>query len=235
MPSIKPFDDGGFATKIIQLTQYDIGLLGKLGTRKNISLIEEGAGKILINYFEHYIDAIARSNRLRFHHVYEFDQTGDKKARLFKGQVTPSTQGTKISFSFTPAKKPNRFGYKFSNKAQVMEDGKTVIVRPKRSTYLVYVLDDGRFVKTSKPSVIKNPGGDEVKGALASEFRHFTATQARRVLDEYLFFERINDNIKRKRRIVIPRINNTTLTNAAQQAAMDAHEIALGVRNSSVN
>jgi len=227
MVAIKPFDDGKFAAKVIALTKYDRSILTNVHRGKNRSMIEAGAAKLLLRYFEFYVDARARSNPSMLHHVYEFDMTGKMEARLFRGKVSESPVGAIISFSFKTSKVPNRFGYMFYSKAQIMEDGTTVIIKPKNSKYLQYRLKNGRFIKTQKPSVVPKPGG-EVKNNFRNEFDQFTAIQVNKVLADVRFFERINDKIAESRDRIVPRINSSTLSNFAAQAALDATVIAMG-------
>lgn len=227
MVSIKTFDDGNFSKKIISLTKYDSAILTNVHKGKNKSMIEAGAARLLMRYFELYLDARARSNPSMLHHVYEFDMTGKKEARLFKGKVAESPAGAIISFSFRPTKRPNRFGYMFFNKAQIMEDGTPVLIKPKHSKYLQYKLKNGRFIKTQKPSFVPKPGG-EVKNNFRSEFDQFGSVQAKQVLSDFKFFERINDKIAAQRDRVVPKINTSTLSNYVAQAALDAAVIAMG-------
>jgi hypothetical protein len=221
-------DTDGFPEKVIALTRYDINLLTALHIKpQNKMVIERGAADIVATYFEEYMDARARSNPEKFHHIYEFGQIGDRDKRLFKKNLSSTTVGTTISFSFRPAKRPNREGYLFANKASIMESGETVIVRPKSSKYLMYKIDEtGAFVKTNKPSVIRNPGGKYVKGSFKNEFENFTSIQARRVLKEYRYFERITKRIKEKRSVVVGRINKSNISSMAAQANQDAAKIA---------
>lgn len=226
MATLKAFNDGGFSKKIFSLTSYDSALLRDVHFGKNKQLIEMGAAKLVVKYFEHMVDAKARSNPSSLHHVYEFDRSGDKEARLFKSKVTNSPVGAVISFSFIDAKQPNRNGYMFYKKAEIMESGTTVIIKPRKSKFLSYMLDDGRFVKTQKPSVVTNPGGP-VAGNFSSELNEFTGYQASKVLKEFRFFEKVNDNIVMKRQQIVPRINALSISNYASQAKLDATKIAM--------
>ena len=226
MSSLKAFKDGNFSAKVFSLTKYDSTLLTTVHHGPNRQLIEVGAAKLVTRYFEHLVDAKARANPSSLHHVYEFDKVGEKNARLFNSKLTPTSKGVVISFNFKKTKFPNREGYMFYQKAQVMEDGKTVIIKPKRAKSLRYTLSDGRIVVTKKPSVVTNPGGDEVKGSFNSEFSRFTVYQANRVLKEFKYFERVNANIENKRRRIIPQINTAPLTNYAQRAIIDSGKIA---------
>lgn len=231
MPSLKPVNDGGFIQKIFTLTEYDMSLLKNVHSKKNKALIESGAAKLVVSYFEHLIDAKARVNPSSLHHVYEFDMAGTKEARLFSSRVDQTPAGALITFRFKDTKYPNRNGYMFYKKAQIMEAGSTVIVKPRNSKYLKYKLKNGRFVVTQNPSIITNPGGD-VAGNFEAELKDFNGTQAGVVLREFKYYDKVNDNIKRKRTMIVPRINRQTLANAIQQGKVDASRIALEANNS---
>lgn len=220
-------DTGGMPEKILAMTQYDTTLLTKLHANKeNKAMIERGAANLIAEYFMRTIDARARANRTRFHHVYEWDKEGDSNSRLFKKNVTSTPAGAVIRFSFTKSKEPNRNGYVFANKAQVMESGQTVVIKPRSSKFLVYEINGNKIV-TQKPSVVQNPGGPEVQGSFASEWKEFSYSQARSVLKQFRYFEMINANIKSKRRIVIPRINRGMITGMIGEASKDAELIAM--------
>ena len=220
-------DTGGMPEKILALTEYDMALLNRLHVKKdNKMLIEKGAANIIAEYFMRFVDARARASHKRFHHVYEWDKTGDSNARLFKKNITPTPAGTVIKFSFTKSKEPNRNGHIFANKASVMEYGETVVIRPKSSKFLVYQID-GRQIVTSQPSVVENPGGVAVQGSFASEWKNFSHYQARGVLKQFKYFELINQAIKTKRKVVIPRISRGMISGMISEASKDASSIAM--------
>lgn len=220
------FSDGGFSQKVVSLTTYDMSVLSSLHMNQaNKQNIERGAANIVARYFDSYIDAKARANPKSLHHVYEFDMAGDSNARLFKGQIKSTPAGAVISYRFVKAKKPNREGYPFENKASVMELGEPVVIRPKRKDFLQYKLDDGRFVRASM-SVVENPGGD-VAGNFANEVKSYTSNKAKTVLREFGYFEKINSAYKAKRKVVVPRINSGTMQNAKMQAEQDARMISV--------
>lgn len=224
MPSKKTFNDDDFAKKIIALSNYDCSLVSTVYESQR-GLIEAGAAKILVKYFEHLVDAKARANPELLHHVYEFNMSGKKEGRLFKSKIIQTDVGAVVSFSFKPSKKPNNNGYMFYNKAQVMESGQTVIIRPKKSKYLVYRLNDGRFIKTSKPSIVSNPGGP-VKGNFEKEFNQFMSVTGNIVLKNSKYFERINSMIELKRDITAPSINRLTTLNFVAKGTADGMSIA---------
>jgi hypothetical protein len=226
----KAFNTGKFAEKVMALSTYDSMILQNLYINPvNKQKITRGAAFFLKNYFNEYVDSRARQSPNSYHHIYEFDQTGKSTGRLFKAIVGNTGEGSStLTYTFTPAKMPNRDGYPFPNKATVMEEGETIVVTPKRARYLKYELDDGRFV-TSEKSVINNPGGPEVRGSFESTFRTFMAGQAQAVLEKQGYYRRIEQAMITKRRLVIPRINAGSVAVAADRAKIDAMNIASGV------
>lgn len=229
MAKLKVFNPGKFSEKVMALATYDGTVINSLYlSPTNRESINRGAAFVVKNYFNQYLDMQARSNPKAYHHVYEFNRTGDSNSRLFKATVTSNPTAAVLSFSFTPAKNPNEYGYSFPNKATVMEEGSTIIITPKNSEYLKYALKDGRFV-TSKKSVINNPGGPYVRGSFESTFREFNNTQGQLVLQRLGFFRKIERGLAEKRRVVIPRINSGRVSSMIRQAQTDAHLIAQGV------
>lgn len=225
----KAFDTGKFAEKVTALSTYDSVILQNLYVNPvNKQKITRGAAFFLKNYFNEYMDSRARQSPRAYHHVYEFDQTGQSSARLFKATVGNTGEGSAtLTYTFTPAKTPNRDGYPFPNKASVMEAGETIVVTPKKSRYLRYQLRDGTFV-TSEKSVITNPGGTEVRGSFESTFRTFMMGQAQAVLEKHGYYRRIEQSMIVKRKMVVPRINAGAVAHAAQRAKIDAMNIASG-------
>jgi len=227
--AVKAFNTGKFAEKVLAITSYDGTLISDLYLNPtNKQKINRGAAFIIKNYFNEYMDSNSRQNSKAYHHVYEFNKVGERNSRLFKATVTDTVDGAVLSFNFTQARNPNKQGYAFPNKAEVMENGETLIINPKRGKYLKYRLEDGRFV-TSTQSVVENPGGDYVQGSFEAAFKNFTQTQGVQVLQRFGFFKRIERGIIEKRRLVVPRINSGIVTNMIATAKKDADLIAQGV------
>lgn len=231
--AVKVFDTGKFSEKILALSTYDGTILKNLYVNPvNKQKINRGAALLIRAYFNEYIDSRARQNPSAYHHVYEFDKTGDSSARLFESKVINSLDGSAvINYTFRPAKDPNREGYPFPNKAEIMESGQTIIITPKKSRYLRYTLEDGRFV-TSERSIVTDPGGPQVKGSFGSTFMAFMASQGGSLLQRLGFFQKIEQAMINKRRLMIPRINSGITADANMRGKMDAMNIADGVVSS---
>lgn len=223
------FNTGKFAEKVTAMAMYDSNVITQLYENPvNKQKIVKGAAFLIKNYFDEYIDSKARQDSSKYHHVYEFDQIGKKNARLFKGSVSSEMESAIISYKFTMSKTPNKFGYLFSNKAQVMEDNNPIIVKPKKEKYLKYALSDGSFVTTSQ-SVIEHPGGEEVKNSFQNTFYNFIETQAELILGKFGFYEKLEAMLVEKRRVAISRINSGATNIGVTQAFTDAQVISEGV------
>lgn len=224
------FNTDKFMEKVLALANYDSTLLYDLYINPlNKQKINRGAAFLIKNYFNEYMDARARQNPSAYHHVYEFDKTGQSSARLFKCNVTNTPDGSAIiNYNFTQAVEPNKNGYLFANKAEVMEKNDPLVITPNSKEYLQYQLEDGQFVK-SKRSIVENPGGVEVTRSFENTFNRFMTTQPAILLQKFGFFNRIEQGLIQKRKLSIPRINKGMISNARQMAKLDADQIAEGV------
>lgn len=118
--------------------------------------------------FGAYIDSQARVKPKSLHHVYEWRLLGSPEGRLFKLKPL-SSEGLSLkidseflmSKTLVPYKK--RKGskrYKFENKAEVMESGMPVVIRPKASKRLVFEIDGLTVFMPKGASVtVASPGG----------------------------------------------------------------------------
>jgi hypothetical protein len=225
----RAFNTGKFSEKVLALSTYDSTLITDLyNNTANKQKIIRGAAFLIKNYFEEYMDARARQSPSSYHHVYEFDRTGDKSARLFKGTVTNSNDGAVITYKFTQAKNSNREGHEFPNKAETMEKNDPIMIYPKNAKYLQFRLDSGKFVK-SEGVYVRNPGGPEVTNSFEKTFDNFMKTQGYVALQKFGFFKRIEQSIISKRKLVIPRINSGIVSDALRTARRDAAQISGGV------
>lgn len=130
--------------------------------------------------FGDYIDSKATVSPKSLHHVYEWDQTGVKEARLFKlNRISDIGLGFTVNYelmdskSFVPAK-GSRNRHVFIKKAEVMEQGKTVIITPRFSERLVFELDgETIFMPKGQSVTVTKPGGVATKNSFISAYKHF--------------------------------------------------------------
>jgi hypothetical protein len=138
-------------------------------------------------------NARARGNRQSFHHIYEWNQVGTQKGRLFNlvrtrvqggrlvitSQFYESNTPVPISKSLASVGRSGRSAsskHIFRNKANVMEDGKPVRIRAKYANALVFASGRGlAFVPKPHSVLVRNPGGKFVKGSYTRHFREWFA------------------------------------------------------------
>lgn len=227
--ALKVFNTGKFSEKIMALSTYDSTILYEMYQNPvNKTKINRGAAILVKNYFSQYVDARAKKDHASYHHVYEFNKTGDSSSRLFRCDVKSTPDGSAtISYSFVPAKIPNDRGYMFENKAQVMETGQPLSINAKNQEYMKFMLEDGRFV-TTKHVTVENPGGPAVKNSFENTFNRFMATEPLLILKKSRYYERIELAMIMKRKLMIPRINSGIVSDAIARAKMDASMITSG-------
>jgi len=120
-----------------------------------------------------YIDSKARMNPSSLHHVYEWNETGEKGSRLFNINVDATKYSITFSGNFLSSKKPSsESGQIFAEKARIMENKISVTVSPNNSSVLAFE-DDGETVFTASSVYISHPGGDEVAGSFGRVIEEF--------------------------------------------------------------
>jgi hypothetical protein len=204
----------------------------------NIKMIESWVIEGLAVDFYDYIDAKAKTDRKKFHHIYEFGEIGQPNSRLFKVISARNTtgsggfeKGTRASVRFLNAKKPtpesSSFSgkqYVFKNKALVFERGTPIKIKPNNSRNLLVFPEnkkgtgeDRKWVFTEKPVIIQNPGGKRTTGALANTFRYYARVWSAQYLKEDLKW--LNSLIKEAARRGAPKKASSSATRAAAQKA----------------
>ena len=151
--------------------------IGTLRTDYNREQIAKAVFTISGKAFIKNTNAIAGASRLRFHHVYEWGQTGNDNKRLFDITRT-SVRGGRLTISSTfkdsrstvPTKGGSNKPHVFRKKATVMEAGRPIRITPKNGKMLVFPGRDGNMVFTKK-SFVRNPGGNAVKGSFNSHMK----------------------------------------------------------------
>ena len=160
-----------FVKQMNNIVQYSIGFIDgvQLGKKDLLSGVAIDIKELL----GQYIDANARMNPEQLHHVYEWHQVGEPGARLF--DIDYVVSGTGLSFSSTLMQsKSVKSGstVPFYNKANVMEAGITVNIKPVKGSTLVFE-DGDQTVFTKNDITVKNPGGNFVQGSYEETFREF--------------------------------------------------------------
>lgn len=134
--------------------------------------------------FGDYVDAKARISPRSMHHIYEWGQTGSPSGRLFKLIELPTNGlGLKINYelldsqSFVPSKNSNN-RHVFIKKAEVMENGQTVVIRPRHSERLVFDINGYTVFMPKGDSVtVTKPGGVATKNSFITAYKYFFTGQ----------------------------------------------------------
>ncbi len=107
-----------------------------------------------------FIDTNARVSPSTLHHVYEWYKNGSPEARLFDIDYTVSNMGLSFISNFKQSSTVGQGSTEpFRNKAEIMENGTRVIIKPRFADALRFEVD-GEVVYTKKPVVVENPGGN---------------------------------------------------------------------------
>jgi hypothetical protein len=144
-----------------------------------------------------FVDASARINPKRLHHVYEWNKIGNRNHRLYyvtdpivgrayrgKTFITMNVNFLNSKTRVPPAGFPYERAHVFKLKAEIMEKGKSLKIFPKRGRFLVFLHPDaigkrGRkakndFVFATKVTV-KHPGGKLAKNGFKETLSAFYA------------------------------------------------------------
>ncbi len=158
-----------FTKTMNNIIDYSFGFID--GTNRGKQMFFDSLGKQTVEVLKKYIDTNARMNPNLLHHVYEWYQTGSPKARLYELNYTSNSMGVSFKSTFKQSTSiPNGSKVPFYNKASIMEQGSTVIIKPKKTALAFEV--DGEEVFTRKPVTVQNPGG-EVSGEFEKIFDSF--------------------------------------------------------------
>lgn len=166
------FDTKDFIKTMNNVIKYSDGFITE--TRSSRHRIASKVAKTSINSFYQYLDGLARVHPGMLHHVYEWGEVGNPGSRLYQLKMSISSAGTvRVNSSFLQSTSiPDNGTEPFYDKAEVMEEGQTVVVSEKEAQALFFEVD-GEEVFRRGPIVIPNPGGQEVRGSFVKAFNEF--------------------------------------------------------------
>lgn len=166
------FDTKRFMKDMNNIIQYSVGFIE--GAQKGKKVFLAKVGEMTQELLYDFIDANARVNPSMLHHIYEWQQTGSPDSRIYDVNYTVSNLGLSFRSSFRQSttiqdgsKEP------FYNKAEVMEKGIPVVIKPKKAEGVLVFEDNGETVFTRGPIYIQNPGGEATEGAFEKTFNNF--------------------------------------------------------------
>jgi hypothetical protein len=168
------FNDKNFLREINNIAEYSKGFLegverGKYGMLANV-------GQSMTILMGEFIDSNARANPQMLQHVYEWYSSGNRSERLFDIHFMLMRNGIAFDYTFRQSQSI-KSGSKvsFYDKAQIMEEGRSVTIKPRNKDFLSFDVD-GEQVFTSKPVDVKNPGGSYAIGGLQKTIESFFST-----------------------------------------------------------
>lgn len=168
------FNDKTFLKEMNNIIDYSNGFLegierGKQGMLANV-------GQSMTVLMGEFIDSNARANPQMLQHVYEWYNSGNRSERLFEIHFMLMRNGISFDYTFRQSQSV-KSGSKvsFYDKAQIMEEGRSVKISPRNKDILSFVVD-GEQVVTSKPVEVSNPGGSYAIGGLQRTVEAFFST-----------------------------------------------------------
>lgn len=165
-------DMSDFTRTMNGVIDYSKGFLD--GVQIKEPLFNNELGQVIKVACGKYIDSSARVDPTSLHHVYEWGAVGDPGGRLFDINVKADNMFIRFDFFFIKSKTtaPGS-SVPFENKAEIMESGMSVTVKPRNSDTLVFEGDDGEMVFTQDAITIENPGGPNTSGSFERVVREF--------------------------------------------------------------
>ena len=168
---IVSFDFKKFQKTMNNVVDYSYGFID--GIEKGKPKFLEKLGREVIVALSQYIDLNARANPSAMHHVYEWYRTGSPASRLFDIDFVVNKNGLVLFSNFKQSRSMSADATTpFFNKAKIMEQGRTVVIKPKSGSVLAFE-DGGQTIFTKKPITVRSPGGDEVQGSYEKVFDEF--------------------------------------------------------------
>lgn len=165
------FDTKKLTKTINNVIQYSDGFISE--TRDSKQKIVNKMAVTGINSFYDYLDGLARVHPTILHHVYEWGEVGNPLQRLYELNLSVSSRSATIGAEFLESTSiPTGATEPFYNKAEVMENGETVIVSEKEAQALFFEIDGEEFFRKG-PITIANPGGEAVRGSFVEAFNQF--------------------------------------------------------------
>jgi hypothetical protein len=162
---------------------YDAMVLSKLTANDEFkNLFKTTIFNQIEKDFGNYVDAQARVKPKSLHHVYEWNKAGVPTARLFN-LYTIGTNGLsfKINYNFKLSKSPvpskdkkQKKKYVFANKADVMEAGMPIVIRPRSAERLVFEMDgETVFMPKGSSVTVGKPGGSQASHQFSLSYGRF--------------------------------------------------------------
>lgn len=164
------FDNKTFMQEMTNIIDYSIGFTQ--GMQKGKTKLLDDLGGYISEMASEFIDANARLDPAKLHHIYEWTKTGSPNARLFDISYTVKSTGLSFTSKFKQSQSiKDGSNVPFYNKAQIMEDGVAVTISPREAQALAFEIN-GQTIFTKGDVIVENPGGN-VAGQFQNVFDLF--------------------------------------------------------------
>lgn len=196
---------------IQQELDLKIGGIEVLQSQEVLSALSGAVFTISSKTFIKAMNMEAKSKPKAYHHIYEWNQIGQNKSRLFFLSKVESSIGTLIIKPFfkqstTPVPinpellLPGKTGKVvtaktvFRDKASVMESGNPVVYRTSRP---VPIFEGGKINFIAAGTMVQNsyPGGKEVKGSFEKFFKLWFSTKVSSIISSSGMIGQIDSTI----------------------------------------
>lgn len=164
------YNNKQFQKEMNNIINYSVGFIDGIGRGKKA--MYAALGPQISELASQFIDANARVSPELLHHVYEWHRAGSPEARLFDIDFTISNIGLTFKTSFKQSSSiKDGSNVPFYNKANIMENGIGVTIRPKKAQALRFEID-GQEIFTSREVRVENPGG-QTEGQFKNAINNF--------------------------------------------------------------
>lgn len=151
------FDDSDLMKKFTNALEYSAGFFE--GVENGKPNLLNNLGKTIIVTLGEYVDSSSSVNPQQLQHMYEWDNVGNSGSRLFDLDYVVGRSMITVTYNFKQsASIKSGSNVPFYNKAEIMEKGIPVTIKPTQARVLVFE-QDGETIFTSKPVVVPDPGG----------------------------------------------------------------------------
>ena len=160
---------------VIKMLKNSVEYTGSFASelKKNQDILNKKVGEESIDAFYDYLDGLARSHPGMLHHVYEWGNIGNPTERLFELTMTSNRTSAVIDAQFLESRVPSPTSTEpFYDKAEIMEDGRTITINQVEADVLFFEIDGEEFFR-SGPIIIANPGGEATRGSFLQAFDEF--------------------------------------------------------------
>jgi len=183
-----------------------------LPSNKNMNNVTRAAGSIAAKSLVKDFNSIAKTDKKRYHHIYEWDKTGVDSARLFSVLKSgASSNNITLSINFKKSKvkvpipkrlqRPGPNGKTvtrttvFKNKAEAMESNRPLSFVAKRNIAYTTTGRDIVFKRRGTLVTIRRPGGDATTGAVEKFTRKWEKSMLRPAIINSGIFDKLSKDI----------------------------------------